>query len=85
MLGGKAMYHRYHTIEFRLKAVAAVESAGNGRMEQVVIAPGTRLRAQVNPYVVESDLGPVEAADLSFGDGSIARGVRFASFSFVDE
>lgn len=75
----------YHSIEFHLKAVAAVEAAGTGRMEQVVIRPGTRLRARVKPYVVESDLGPVEAADLYLEDDSVARGVRFAAFSFLDE
>jgi hypothetical protein len=75
----------YHRIEFRLRVVAAVESAGKGRMEQVIIKPGTRLLARVKPYVVESKLGPVEAADLLLEDGSLARGVRFASFSFLDE
>jgi hypothetical protein len=75
----------YHSIEFQLKAVAAVESAENGRMEQVVIAAGTRLQARVKPYVVESDLGPVEVADLFLEDGSVARGVRFAAFSFLDD
>jgi hypothetical protein len=75
----------YHSIEFQLKAVAAVESAENGRMEQVVIGAGTRLQARVKPYVVEFDLGPVEVADLFLEDGSVARGVRFASFKFLDE
>ena len=74
----------YHKIEFRLRAVAAVESAGKARIEQVIIKPGTRLHARVKPYVVESKLGPVEAADL-LEDGSLARGVRFASFRFLDE
>jgi hypothetical protein len=75
----------YHKIEFRLRAVAAVESAGKARIEQVIIKPGTRLHARVKPYVVESKLGPVEAADLLLEDGSLARGVRFASFRFLDE
>jgi len=75
----------YHSIEFQLKAVAAVESADTGRMEQVVISAGTRVRARVKPYVVEFDLGPVEVADLFLEDGSVARGVRFASFRFLDD
>jgi len=75
----------YHRIEFRLRVVAAVESAGKSRMEQVVIKPGTRLQARIRPYVVESKLGPVEAADLLLEDGSLAHGVRFASFRFLDE
>jgi hypothetical protein len=79
---GNAMYH---DIEFRLKAVAAVETDGTGRKQQVVIKPETRLRAHIKPYVVDSDFGPVEVADLFFEDGTVARGVRFASFSFLDE
>jgi hypothetical protein len=75
----------YHRIEFRLKAVAAMESAGTGRMEQVVIKPGTRVLARIKPYVVESEWGPVEVADLVLEDDSVARGVRFASFTFLDE
>jgi hypothetical protein len=75
----------YHNIEFRLKAVAAMETDGTGRMQQVEIKPETRLRADIKPFVVETDFGPVEAADLFFEDGTIARAVRFASFSFLDE
>ena len=75
----------YHKIEFRLRVVAAVQAAGSGPMAQVLIKPGTRLRAGVKPHVVETKLGPVETADLFFEDDSVARGVRFASFSFLDE
>jgi len=75
----------YHNIEFRLKGLAALETPGSARLEQVVIKAGTRLRAHVKPHVVESNWGPVEAADLFLDDGSVARGVRFASFSFLDE
>ena len=41
--------------------------------------------ADIKPYVAESDDGPVEVADLSLEDGSIARAVRFAAFRFLDE
>jgi hypothetical protein len=75
----------YHSIEFRLKGLAALETPGSARLEKVVIRPGTRLRALVKPHVVESNLGPVDAAYLFLDDGSVARGVRFASFSFLDE
>ncbi len=44
---------------------------------------GTRVRAQVKPYVVEADDGPVEVADLFFEDGTATRAVPFALFSFV--
>jgi hypothetical protein len=75
----------YHSLEFRLKGLAALETPGKAPLQQVVIKPGTRLRAHVKPHVVESALGPVEVADLFLEDGSVARGVRFASFSFVEE
>ena len=45
---------------------------------------GSRLRAQLKPYVVETAGGPVEVADLFFEDGTSARTVPFAGFAFVD-
>jgi hypothetical protein len=75
----------YHNIEFRLKGIAELETPGRLHLEQLVIKPGTRLHAEIKPYVIESKSGPVEVADLLLEDGSVARGVRFASFSFIDE
>jgi hypothetical protein len=75
----------YHNIEFHLKGVAELETPGRLHLEQLVIKPGTRLLAEIKPYVIESKSGPVEVADLLLDDGSVARGVRFASFSFIDE
>ena len=75
----------YHNIEFRLKGIAEFETPGRQHLEQLVIRPGTRLHARINPYVIESQFGPVEVADLLLQDGSVARSVRFAAFSFVDE
>jgi hypothetical protein len=53
-------------------------------LERLVITAGTRLRARIAPRVIETRQGPVEVADLHLEDGSIARGVRFASFNFLD-
>jgi hypothetical protein len=50
----------------------------------MVIRPGTRVQAQIKPYVVETEDGPVEVADLFFADGTAARGVLFEAFSLVD-
>lgn len=74
----------YHSIQFRLKSVAELETPGKPHLERVVIQPGTRLHVQIQPYVVESERGPVEVADLFLEDGSIARAVRFATFTFLD-
>jgi hypothetical protein len=46
------------------------------------ISRGSRLRAQVKPYVVDTEGGPVEVADLFFEDGTATRGVPFALFCF---
>ncbi len=49
------------------------------------VGPGTRLHAQLKPYVVETEGGLVEVADLFFPDGTATRAVPFASFSFAEE
>jgi hypothetical protein len=75
----------YHTIEFRVPGLAELEVRGSDRLTQVYIDRGTRVRAQIKPYVVESNEGPIEVADLFSEDGSAARAVRFAFFRFLDE
>ena len=75
----------FHKIEFRLRGVAELETTGRSNLEQLVIKQGTRLKAEIRPYVLETKRGPVEVADLVLEDGSIARAVRYATFSFVDE
>ena len=75
----------YHTIEFDTGVWADLEVPGKTHLEQVLIKPGRRLRANVKPYVVESSYGLAEVADLLLEDGSVARTVRFACFRFLDE
>ena len=75
----------YHTIEFRVPGRARVERQGTAVPVQVSIRQGARFKARIQPYVLESSLGPVEVADLFLEDGTAARAVRFASFHFVDE
>jgi hypothetical protein len=75
----------YHTIEFRLRGLAEFESPGGSHLEQLVIQQGSRLSAQIKPYVVETKQGPVEVADLFLEDGSAVRAVRMATFSFLDK
>jgi hypothetical protein len=74
----------YHTLEFGVDFPADLETSPKQRLERMLIHKGTRLQAQVRPYVVESEDGPVEVADLFFEDGTAARMVRFAWFSFLD-
>jgi hypothetical protein len=75
----------YHNIEFRLEGSVELEIPGSTRLQQLVLQSGTRVRAQVKPYVVEAKRGPIEVADLFLEDGSAARAVRFASFRFLDD
>jgi hypothetical protein len=74
----------YHTIEFRLKGIAELETRGGSSLEKLVIKQGTRLQARIQPSVVETRFGPVEVADLFLEDGSVARAVRYATFRFLD-
>jgi len=75
----------YHTIQFRLKGLAELETPGKPQLERLVIHQGTRLNAQIKPYVYETERGPVEVADLFLEDGSVARAVRYATFVFVND
>ncbi len=74
----------FHTIEFTLRTRADLGVPGQPRLEKVVIQKGTRMRAQIKPYVIESAHGPCEVADLFLEDGSTARVVSFAAFRFHD-
>ena len=62
----------YHVIEFFTDFVADLEVSRQKRLERVLIRKGSRLRAQLKPYVVETVHGPVEVADLHFEDGEQA-------------
>ena len=74
----------YHTIEFTADFTLDLVISCKLPMERVLIAKGSRVQAQLRPYVVEEKDGPVEVADLFFEDGTAAQGVRFACFAFVD-
>ncbi len=75
----------YHTIQFRTAFVVDLETSPKLPLEQLRIHVGTRRQAQIRPYVVETRDGPVEVADLFFDDGTTARLVPYARFSFVDQ
>jgi hypothetical protein len=74
----------YHTIEFAEDAVVDLEISSKHWLERLLLRRGTRLQVQLKPYVVETEAGPVEVADLFFIDGTTTRRVPFAWFSFVD-
>jgi hypothetical protein len=74
----------YHTIEFAVEFMVELEVSPRRRLERMLIHRGTRLHAQIKPYVLESRDGPVEVADLFFEDGTSTRMLPFEFFSFVD-
>ena len=74
----------YHIIEFHADLTADLEVSPKQPLEQLSIRKGTRLNAQVKPYVIETPGGPVEVADLFLEDGTTARSLPFAFFSFVN-
>jgi hypothetical protein len=75
----------YHSIEFKAEFKADLEIPHKRSLERIRIRRGTQALAQLKPYVVEADGGPVEVADLFFADGSAVRTVPFELFFFVDE
>jgi hypothetical protein len=74
----------YHTIEFSVERYLDIEISSKHHLERVLIRPGQRLRAQLKPGVVETAYGPIEVADLFLDDGTAARGVPYACFSFSE-
>jgi hypothetical protein len=73
----------YHTLQFTEDYKGKREISRNQRLERIRIKTGSQVRAEVKPYVVEGEDGPVEVADLFFEDGTATRTVPFAYFAFV--
>jgi hypothetical protein len=73
-----------HIIEFSTDVHADLEVSPKEPLRKVRIPFGTRLKAEIKPYVVEGDEGPVEVADLFFAGGMATRKVPFECFSLVD-
>jgi hypothetical protein len=73
----------FHKIEFTKQLSVVLLVSPRQPLEQLSIRKGTRLNAQIKPYVTETEDGFVEVADLSFEDGSTTSMVPFACFSFV--
>lgn len=74
----------YHTIDFTADLCVDVERSPKHPLERTKFQRATRRRAQVRPFVLETVEGPVEVADLFFEDGTTARAVPFAYFTFAD-
>lgn len=74
----------YHTIQFTVEILADLETPGKGTIQVPLVKAGSQVRTRLQPYVTETETGPVEVADLYFEDGTAIRTVPFACFRFVE-
>jgi hypothetical protein len=73
-----------HVIEFVTDWLADLEKSPGQPLERLLLRSGTRRRARLRARILPGRWGPVEAADLSFEDGTTALGVPYAAFTFID-
>jgi hypothetical protein len=73
-----------HLIEFCTDFTADLDVSPRQRLERIRIPSGTHAFAHVRPSILETNEGPVEAADLYFDDGTVARLVPYEWFRFGD-
>jgi hypothetical protein len=74
----------FHTVEFTCDLTADLETSPKHHLKPLLLRRGVRRRAQIRPFVTQTEDGPVEAADLFFDDGTATRSVPFACFRFVE-
>jgi hypothetical protein len=74
----------YHTIEFRKDLAVDLEVSPKLPLEQLAVRQGTRTKVHLKPYVIETEDGLIEVADLYFADGTTTRMVPFGAFVFVE-
>jgi hypothetical protein len=74
----------YHTITFVDDLILDLETSSRQHLERLEVRKGTRVPAQLKPFVVETAYGPVEMADLFFEDGTAVRAVPFAYLTFLE-
>jgi hypothetical protein len=62
----------YHRLQFLAEYRLDLQVPGKARLEQLLIRQGEIIEAQVQPFVVETADGPVEAANLYLhADGTL--------------
>ncbi len=75
----------YHVIQFTVAFVADLEVSRKQHLERLQIRIGDRFIVQMRPHVLDQHGIPIEVADLFLDDGTTARNVPFAYFTFMDE
>jgi hypothetical protein len=73
-----------YVIEFVADMIADLERPPRKWVERVRLHRGQTSIVRLMPRIQETSAGPVEAADLYFADGSVAREVPYEQFRFVD-
>jgi hypothetical protein len=71
-------------VEIAIDVQAPLARPSGELLERVCLPAGTRLEAEVRPYVVETVREPTEMADLVLANGTAVLGVPFACFTFID-
>jgi hypothetical protein len=74
----------FHIIEFVSDWWTNLERSPGGQLEHLLLRRGSRWNAEVRPSVFKRERGTTEKADLRFEDGTLARGVPYFAFTFVD-
>lgn len=72
----------YHKLRFRTSQELDLQIPGKGRLEKVKFRRGDVIEAYVRPYIIESEDGPVEIADLNLGREGTLVGVPMEFFRF---
>jgi hypothetical protein len=75
----------FHAIQFTVAFVADLEVPRKQHLERLQIRKGDRFIVQMKPHVLDQHGIPIEVADLLLDDGTTARNVPFAYFTFLDE
>jgi hypothetical protein len=74
----------YHMLQFNVELTVDLEVSPKQPLERLSLHHGSRRRAQIKPYVIETSDGPAEVADLFFEDGTATRQIPFECFCFVE-
>jgi hypothetical protein len=74
----------YHTLEFQRDLAVDLVLSPRQPLERLHLKKGSRMVAQLRPYVMEWAGGLTEMADLFFADGSSASGIPYEYFRFAD-
>ena len=74
----------YHSVQLNADVWVDLERSPKLPIERVLLRGSATMRAQIRPHVINTGTEMVEMADLFFEDGTTARCIPFAWFTFVE-